>query len=104
MKPTKYYNFIPSKEREVEVDILSLGPLVLVMMKPEINSMLGREIKNHSPYLTTIVTTMINGGQKYMVDKASYMNCTYESMNSLFACGSAEIVVEAIVKKLKEMR
>jgi hypothetical protein len=38
----------------------------------------------------TLVMTMVNGASKYMADKESYDNMTYESMNSPFGKGSAD--------------
>lgn len=104
LKPTRNYQFIPSIDREVEVSILTLGELALVMMKPEITSITGQQIKEQSPYLITLAATMINGGQKYMADEQSYQNFTYEALNSMFACGSAELVSQAVINKLKERK
>lgn len=45
-----------------------------------------------------MIATMINGGQKYMVDEKSYDNYTYEAMNSMFARGSAEKLVRLLLR------
>lgn len=102
LKPTRNYHFVPSVDREVEVSLLTINELAMVMMKPEITSIIGQQIKEQSPYSITLVATMINGGQKYMADAESYQNSTYEAMNSMFACGSAELVSQGIIKELRE--
>lgn len=104
LKPIRTYHFAPSIDREVEVSVLTCNELAMVMMKPEITSVIGDQIKEQSPYPITLVATMVNGGQKYMADAESYQNFTYEAMNSMFACGSAELVCQEISKALREGR
>lgn len=104
LKPIRTYHFAPSIDREVEVSVLTCDELAMVMMKPEITSVIGDQIKEQSPYPITLVATMVNGGQKYMADAESYQNFTYEAMNSMFACGSAELVCQEISKALREGR
>ncbi len=104
LKPTKNYSFVPSTDKEVTVSIFTLGELAIVMLKPELNSITGYQIRDQSPYAVTIVATMVNGGQKYMADEQSYQRFTYEAMNSMFAQGSAEIVSQNVIAKLKELK
>ncbi|WP_137664993.1 alkaline ceramidase [Enterococcus hulanensis] len=100
LKPARDHVFIPSADRRVSIPIVTFGEVAIVMLKPEITSNIGAGIKARSPYETTIVATMINGGQKYMADEESYQKCTYEAMNSMFASGSAEIVSEKVLAEL----
>lgn len=100
LKPTRNYHFISSADRQVIIPILTFGEIAIVMMKPEITSIVGASIREQSPYMTTLVATMINGGQKYMADEASYQKYTYEAMNSMFACGSAEIIRAKVIEEL----
>lgn len=102
LKPTRNYTFIPSSKRSVDISLITMNDLAIVMMRPEITSNIGKIIQEQSPYLVTMIATMINGGQKYMADKSSYDCFTYEAMNSMVARGSAEIVSQAIVEKLKD--
>lgn len=100
LNPTRNYKFISSTDREVVIYLLTFGEAVIVMMKPEITSIIGSQIRACSPYKTTLVATMINGGQKYMADEESYQKCTYEAMNSMFACGSAEVICTKVIEEL----
>lgn len=101
LKPTKQYHFELNGKKEVAVGILTVGDFGLVMLKPELASITGKNIQEHSPFPVTMVATMINGGQKYMVDKKSYDKCTYEAMNSMFARGSAEKVSKSVIEVLE---
>lgn len=104
LKPTRNYEFISSTEREVIIYLLTFGEAVIVMMKPEMTSIIGSQIRARSPYKTTIIATMINGGQKYMADEESYQKCTYEAMNSMFACGSAEKICTKVIEELAKRK
>ena len=45
-----------------------------------------------------MLATLVDGGSKYMADAGSYDRMTYEAMNSRFAQGSAELLVDAIAE------
>lgn len=102
LKPTRNYSYPSSDDQEVLLFLLTFEEAAIVMMKPEITSSIGELIRANSPYRLTIIATMINGGQKYMADEKSYRHFTYEAMNSMFACGSAERVSKKIIEKLAE--
>ncbi|HCE11675.1 MAG TPA: alkaline ceramidase [Enterococcus sp.] len=102
LKATNKYSFIEWGEQTISVQLLRLGSIAIVMMKPELISITGEQIRQASPFDLTLIATMINGGQKYMADERSYCRFTYEAMNSMFAKGSAEFVRDAIVEKLIE--
>ncbi|MGF0071823.1 alkaline ceramidase [Streptococcus orisratti] len=104
LRPTREYHFELQGKKQVELAILTIGDFGLVMLKPELASVTGKVIREQSPFSVTMIATMINGGQKYMVDEKSYDNYTYEAMNSMFARGSAEKVSKAIIKTLKERK
>lgn len=104
LKPTRRYHFELQGKKQVEVAILSIGDFGLVMLKPELTSITGMAIQEQSPFPVTMIATMINGCQKYMVDERSYDNYTYGAMNSMFVRGSAEKVSQAIIKTLKERK
>ena len=102
LKPSKTYTYLADKDRQVEVEFLWLGGFVLAMLRPELASITGAEIRRHSPYTVTMIATMVNGGQKYMVNKEAYANMSYEAMNSMFAKGAAEAVSQAIIDRLNK--
>lgn len=50
----------------------------------------------------TLVSTLINGGAKYMADQSAYDRCMYEAVNSPFAPGAAEMLVKEAAALLKK--
>lgn len=90
------------KTIEVPVDVMKIGKLVLIGMKPEINYVTELELQKASPVENTLVVSMLNGGMKYMPDKKSYENITWESMNSMLMPGAAETFVEKAVQMLRQ--
>ena len=85
-------------------NILTLGEIALVGLKPEVNCVTAEELAEKSPYERTILISMINGGQKYMPDARSYERITWESQNSMMMPGAAEAWVNRVVETLHEMR
>jgi hypothetical protein len=101
--PTFHYDFTKDEDRTVLVEAIAIGDMVILGTRPELNAKTARELKNMSPFSNTIVMTMVNGGAKYMADQESYDKITYESMNSLFGKGSAEILTENATVLLEQM-
>jgi hypothetical protein len=46
---------------------------------------------------------MVNGGMKYMPDKASYDNNTWEAQSSMLMPGAAEAFVEKVAGKINDL-
>ena len=83
--------------------MFSLGGLAILGVKPELTYPTLRQIQAASPYPITLVSTLINGGAKYMADQSAYDKCMYEAVNSPFAPGAAEMLVReagALLKKV----
>lgn len=101
IRPTKQYDFIPAEERDEPVQIVMLGNVALVGVRPELCCQTGLNVKEQSPFPETMVLTMVNGGAKYMPDRSAYDRITYEAMNSPFGRGSAELLCEKIIELLR---
>jgi neutral ceramidase len=99
--PTKTYAFLPAEERQEPVEIVMLGNVALVGVRPELCCRTGLDIKEQSPFPETMVLTMVNGGAKYMPDRSAYDRITYEAMNSPFGRGSAELLCEKVAELLR---
>jgi hypothetical protein len=104
LHPTKQYIFVPAEERVEPVVIIRMGDVALVGVRPELSCCMASSIRKRSPFPKTIFMTMVNGGAKYMPDRSAYDRITYESMNSPFARGSAEILTRAVLKQLRVYR
>jgi hypothetical protein len=101
IRPTRQYTFIPAGDRDEPVEILRLGDAALVGVRPELSCLTAVHIKEQSPFSTTLLLTLVNGGAKYMPDLSAYERITYEAMNSFFARGAAELLCEKVVNLLR---
>lgn len=104
LRPRKTVQFAQERDVKVDGNILTLGEIALVGLKPEVNCVTAEELAEKSPYERTILISMINGGQKYMPDARSYERITWESQNSMMMPGAAEAWVNRVVETLHEMR
>ena len=75
--------------------------LALVGVKPELTYVSDQRIKRESPFRYTLVTTLVNGGAKYMADRSCYERCMYEAINSPFGPGTAERLAQTAVTMLQ---
>jgi neutral ceramidase len=101
LRPMKQYTFIPGEERDEPIEIIRLGDVALIGVRPELCCLTAVGIKEQSPFSKTMVLTMVNGGAKYMPESSAYARITYEAMNSPFARGSAELLCEKVVELLR---
>ena len=104
LHPTFTYEYLSDEDREMSVEAIKIGEIVLLGTRPELNDQTSRELKRGSLFSQTLVITMVNGASKYMADKESYDKVTYESMNSPFGKGSAEILTENAIALLNQMK
>ena len=93
LHPTRVPPYEPDGQSEQTVDLLQIGKLKLIGVKPELNCVTAMQICGEDPLVK--VVTLWNGGAKYMADAASCDRITYESQNSPFMKGAAEQIVEA---------
>ena len=78
--------------------------MALVAVKPEVNVITEKQLQEWSPFETTLLLSMVNGGLKYMPDAGSYERCTWESQSAMLMPGAAERWVEETVSALKALR
>ncbi|MER7180299.1 hypothetical protein ABT404_12590, partial [Streptomyces hyaluromycini] len=104
VRPTKEYDFTPAGDTDAPVVVARIGDTVLACVQAELNVRTGLDIRTASPFPATCVVTMTNGAAKYMADAVSYDRITYGAMNSRYARGSAEKVVERIAELLRSLR
>lgn len=104
LRPRRTVDFAQEREVKIDGNILTLGDIALVGLKPEVNCITAEELAEKSPYGRTILISMINGGQKYMPDAKSYERITWEAQNSMMMPGAAEAWVNRVVETLHKMR
>ncbi len=102
--PRLEYIYEPADDEPLCIELLCIGEIALVGVKPELNCATGMQLKRRSTLPLTLPVQMVNGGQKYMPDQASYDRITYEAINSGFAPGCAERFVDWSLELMAESR
>ena len=90
----------------VEVQVMQLGTDAVVVGLPgEVFVELGLSIKRASPYRHTMVFELANSDESgYIPTKLAYQGGGYEVINSVFQPGGGEMLVEATIELLREMK
>jgi hypothetical protein len=93
------------KPIEAEVQVIALGDRVaLVGLPGEVFVELGTAIKKASPFPYTIVAELANGSVGYVPNREAYAQGAYEPESARMAAGSGEMLVEAALRLLKEVK
>lgn len=93
------------KPQEVEVQVIALGDdLAWVSLPGEIFVEIGLAIKKASPFRYTMIAELANGSIGYVPNKEAYPEGNYEVVSARCAEGSGELLVQAAVKMLKELK
>lgn len=100
--PLREYAFPPAEPRDCGAELVLLGDVALVGVKPELSGVTAHELRSHSPYGLTLVVTMVNGGDKYMPERSAYDRITYEAMNSGYGRGAAEQLTEQVLQAFRQ--
>ncbi len=90
----------------VEVHTICLGEdLAIVTLPGEVFVNLGLAIKQNSPFKTTLIIELANAVETcYIPTRAAYAGGSYEVTNSTVKPGSGELLVESVLKQLREAR
>jgi hypothetical protein len=89
----------------MEVQAFRLGEeLAIVGLPGEIFVELGLAIKKASPFKTTLVIELCNDAPGYVPTQLAFAEGSYETVNSRVHAGGGELLVEAAVKVLTELR
>ena len=96
LAPTRSYEFVPEGTLETTVSFARLGALMVVGLKPEVDSAFGARLRKAGEGRLEVLT-MVNGAEKYLPSAEAYDRITYEAMNSGFARGSDAVLERAIL-------
>lgn len=99
LAPHRTYEFHEAGEQRTRVYLLWLGKVEFVGIQPEVSSSFGAAVRAARPG-NVFFATLVNGGQKYLPAPDTYEKITYEAMNSGFAAGSHERLLETILAAL----
>ena len=81
---------------EAEVQVVALGKeLAWVSLPGEVFVQLGLDLKLDSPFATTIVAELSNGGIGYIPNRRAYPQGNYEVVSARCAEGSGEMLIQA---------
>ena len=90
---------------EAEVQVMALGDdLAWVGLPGEVFVEIGLAIKQASPYRMTIVTELANGSIGYIPDRKAYAEGNYEPVSARCAEGSGEMLAQASLRLLHELK
>jgi len=100
----------PTVEREgwklpLEVQVIGIGKdLAIVGLPGEVFVELGLAIKKASPFKTTLVIELTNSHIAYVPTRKAFSQGSYETINSRLAPGGGEMMVEAAINLLNEIK
>jgi hypothetical protein len=93
------------KPLEAEVQAIAFSDeLAIVALPGEIFVELGLALKKASPFKYTFIAELANGSIGYIPNKSAYPEGNYEVVSARCVEGSGEMLVEAAVNLLKELR
>jgi neutral ceramidase len=110
MAQVKAFRVLDVEERagrpwELEVQVIALGDDIAVVSLPgEIFVELGLTIKAASPFRHTFIAELANGSIGYIPNRSAYAEGNYEVVSSRAAEGSGEMLVDAAVRLLNELK
>ncbi|MGB4400434.1 MAG: neutral/alkaline non-lysosomal ceramidase N-terminal domain-containing protein [Daejeonella sp.] len=100
----------PTVEREgwklpLEVQVIGIGKdLAIVGLPGEVFVELGLAIKKSSPFRTTLIIELTNSHIAYVPTRKAFSQGSYETINSRLAPGGGEMMVEAAINMLDEIK
>jgi hypothetical protein len=98
-------NVRQGKPLEVEVQVITLGDtLAWVSLPGEIFVELGLSIKAASPFAQTHIAELANGSIGYIPNRSACAEGNYEVVSARCAAGSGEMLVQAAVKMLEQLK
>jgi hypothetical protein len=110
MEQVKAYKVLDVEKRsgtplEVEVQVITMGDtLAWVSLPGEIFVELGLSIKAASPFAQTHIAELANGSVGYIPNRSAYLEGNYEVESARCAAGSGEMLVQAAVTMLEQLK
>ena len=91
---------------DIEIGAMRVGPWAMLSIPGEVYTVIGKTIKENSPYENTIISELTNGSYGYIVPDGEDMSNTYEGGFGAGDCGegTATAIIEIADKMLREMK
>lgn len=96
-------NYGGQRETPWPMQVIRIGPVVLVSIAGEPFSSIGQRIRNASPFPFTLFSGYSNGGFGYIPDRQAYNVGGYEVEATPFSPDAADKVVDEALKALTEL-
>lgn len=104
LKPARSLTFEPAGEMNQTVSGMVIGDFVLAGFQPEMGGVTSAQIRQAFPDATAAMAIMVNGAGKCLPDESAYAACMYQSQNTPFMPGSAEILRDAAIALLNNLK
>ncbi|MEU9448656.1 hypothetical protein [Streptomyces sp. NPDC048277] len=102
--PVKTATFTPVGTAEVPLWIFQVGKGVFAGVEPELSTCTATAIRKASPFASTFVMSMFEGGAKNMPDRWNFEHFTYEALDGFYIEGTAEQAAARIERIVKSLR
>ncbi len=87
----------PGPDVSVRLTTLKIGSIVLVGISGEVMTDIGLQIKEQSPYKSTVVITHCNGSSGYLVTDDAYEKGGYEVMATRVMAGAEQSIISNVL-------
>ena len=100
----KNYEYIPSEDQALKVELLLFGNTVLFGLQPEATAIVGMKLREMNPDFVPLMAAMVNGGKDYLSDESAFDRMTFGAIHSVFARGAAELFLMKSKELLDRLR
>jgi hypothetical protein len=94
--PVKTATYTPTTSVDIPLWVFQVGKGVFAGVEPELSTSTATAIRKASPFSSTFVMSMFEGGAKNMPDRWNYDHCTYAARDGFYVKGTAEKVAARI--------
>lgn len=99
IKPTLHYDFKKSNDLiHSHIYGLNIGKITLLGTEAELNSKYADKCRNQVTSEALLISTMVNGGLKYLPEEDDFMHISYQAMNSSIGQGADKKMLSAFKK------
>lgn len=88
---------------DFSVSAIKIGDFVFAGMGGEVFTEIGNRVMKKTPYKETMLCCLTNSSAGYIPNKEAYDEGGYETRSSRFKKGADDIIVDAMIKLLKEI-
>ena len=101
--PVQRFNYVPTQGEDIPVWYIQLGDAVLLGVKPEVVTPVFLKIRSQSPFIHTLLATLVNGGQGYIAGDIDYDRYTYPGLKTPFYRGTDRVFIREVIQCLDNL-